>query len=87
MTAVRYLTVEEYAALAGVSHKTIRGMIKCGELPAHRYGRILRIDPEEAHAVTAYQPPDPKVPPEAAAPRLRRRAVRGGFARRARGLD
>ncbi len=83
--STHYVTVSEYADLAGVSQKTIRAMIEGGELPAHRFGRILRIDPEEAHAVTAYQSAEREEP--ATLPRRGRpRAVRGDFTRRARGL-
>ena len=54
----RYLSIAEYAALVGVSHKTIRGMVARGELVAHRFGRVLRIDPDEAHEATRYRPRD-----------------------------
>jgi excisionase family DNA binding protein len=77
----RYLSVADYAALAGVSHKTIRGMIARGELRAHRFGRVLRIDPDEAAEATVYQPADPAD----AGPRAPRpRPVLGDYSRRAR---
>jgi excisionase family DNA binding protein len=39
----RSLSVQEAAARAGVSQKTIRRRIKSGELPALRFGKLYRI--------------------------------------------
>lgn len=38
-----YFTIYEVADLMQLSHKTIRRMIKSGELPAKRYGNRWRI--------------------------------------------
>jgi len=75
------LTIQEYADLAGVSHKTIRGMIDRGELPAHRYGRLWRIDPREAAKATLHQVGNR---PSVMSADSRVRPVRGEFSRRAR---
>jgi excisionase family DNA binding protein len=75
------LTVQEYADLAGVSHKTIRGMIDRGELPAHRYGRLWRIDPREAAKATLHRV---GYRPTVASAGLSVRPVRGEFSRRVR---
>lgn len=86
MSSAHYLSIADYAALVGVSHKTIRGMIERGELPAHRFGRVLRIDLDEARQATAVAPVEAGAP-ATLAPRPRRpRAVGGDFTRRARGL-
>lgn len=86
--SARYLSIAEYADLAGVSHKTIRGMVARGELVAHRFGRVLRIDPEEAAEATVYQPEGQQ---QGGRRRQqhggRPRPVRGDFSRRARGLS
>ncbi len=42
------LSVYEVAALFGVSHKTIRNMIRDGKLPAAKIGQQWRIRPEVA---------------------------------------
>jgi excisionase family DNA binding protein len=42
----RLLTVAETASFFQVSRKTIRRMIEAGDLPAIRFGRSVRIDPE-----------------------------------------
>ena len=79
----RYLSIAEYAALVGVSHKTIRGMVARGELVAHRFGRVLRIDPDEAAEATLYRPRDRRdTTVSLASPRPR--PVRGEFSRRAK---
>jgi excisionase family DNA binding protein len=39
----RSLSVQEAAARANVSEKTIRRKVKSGELPARRFGKLLRI--------------------------------------------
>jgi excisionase family DNA binding protein len=46
----RLLTVEEVAALENVSPKTIRRRIAAGDLRAIRYGRSLRIRPQDLRA-------------------------------------
>lgn len=68
--------------MVGVSHKTVRAMIERGELTAHRFGRVLRIDPGQAAAETLYRPADAgtDAPPR----RPRPRPARGDFSRRAR---
>lgn len=68
--------------MAGVSPKTIRGMIQRGELTAHRFGRVLRIDPEQARGETLYRPAERGT--DAAPRRQRPRPVVGEFSRRAR---
>jgi excisionase family DNA binding protein len=39
----RFLSVAEVAATLGVSGKTVRRMIKRGDLRAHRVGRLVRV--------------------------------------------
>ena len=46
----RLLTVEEVAELENVSPKTVRRRIVAGELRAIRYGRSLRIRPQDLRA-------------------------------------
>ena len=46
----RLLTVEEVAELESVSPKTIRRRIAAGDLRAIRYGRALRIRPQDLRA-------------------------------------
>ena len=46
----RLLTVEEVAALENVSTKTVRRRIAAGDLRAIRYGRSLRIRPQDLRA-------------------------------------
>ena len=42
------LTINDAAALLKVSPKTVRRLIKSGELPVVRIGRLVRIRPEDA---------------------------------------
>jgi excisionase family DNA binding protein len=46
-------TVEEEAAVHGVSPKTVRRWIARGELAVVRYGRIVRIHPSDSRAFIA----------------------------------
>jgi excisionase family DNA binding protein len=38
-----YLTVGEFASLAGISAKTVYAYIKKGQVPAQRFGAAIRI--------------------------------------------
>lgn len=46
----RYLTVAEAAKLLRMGHKSVYAAIERGEIPAVRFGRLLRI-PAEAVAI------------------------------------
>ncbi len=76
-----YLTVQECADLLAVHHKTIRGLIESGELPALRVGRVWRIARGDLGALT-YRPPGSATPGTVARPRPR--PVTGSYSRRAR---
>jgi excisionase family DNA binding protein len=76
-----WVSVAEFAEMAGVSEKVVRSMISRGDLPAHRLGRIFRIDPEEARAATAYAPGGTDAPARRPS---KPRAVNGEFSRLAR---
>ena len=39
--------IDEVAAILKVSGKTVRRMIQRGALPAHRFGRLLRVSPDD----------------------------------------
>jgi excisionase family DNA binding protein len=39
----RWFTVREVAARLNVSERSVRRWVKCGFLPAHRFGRAVRI--------------------------------------------
>lgn len=75
------LTVAQYAARVGVSAKTIYAMVERGEITAHRFGRLIRINSEEADTETLYQPGPGTSRIEAP---LRPRPATGKFSRRAR---
>lgn len=47
-----YYTIYEVAELLGFHHKTIRRMIKSGELPAKKYGKEWRIRKTELEEFT-----------------------------------
>jgi hypothetical protein len=68
--------------MVSVSPKTIRGMIQRGELTAHRFGRVLRIDSEQARGETLYWPAEMRT--DVAPGRQRPGPVVGEFSRRAR---
>ena len=51
-----YLTVAEVAALLGVNHKTVRGEIASGRLPAVQVGRVLRIRRDHIDTRLAVEP-------------------------------
>jgi excisionase family DNA binding protein len=44
----RFLTVQQLAEIWQLSKRTIYRMIDNGELPARKFGRAVRIDPEVA---------------------------------------
>jgi excisionase family DNA binding protein len=50
-TQPAYTTVNEIAARYGVSHMTIRRMIRDGRLPAYKVGRAIRIKTVDAQRV------------------------------------
>ena len=45
-TRREYLTAEEVAAKLGISPETVRRLARTGKLPAQRYGKLWRFDPE-----------------------------------------
>lgn len=48
MTERPYLSIDQVAALRGVSRKTVRAWISAGLLPAARFGpRLIRINPDD----------------------------------------
>lgn len=54
------IDVEAAAALLAVSKWTVYRAIDAGQIPAHRIGRHLRLDPGEILAATATKPPPPE---------------------------
>lgn len=46
-----FATVRELAEIMRVSEMTVYRMIERGEIPAHRFGRLLRINRAEAEKV------------------------------------
>jgi excisionase family DNA binding protein len=47
MLGAPLLTIDDTAVHAKVSPKTVRRWIDCGDLPALRLGKLLRISPED----------------------------------------
>lgn len=45
-----YLSPDEFAAELGCSHDSVLRAIKRGDLPAFRYGRLVRISRDDADA-------------------------------------
>lgn len=39
--------VEDVARILKCSNKTVRRLIERGDLPAHRFGRLLRVSPDD----------------------------------------
>jgi excisionase family DNA binding protein len=58
-SAVRMLTVEQVADLSGLCSKTIRNYIKSGHLPAHYFGRFVRVRETD---LAEWQANAPRVP-------------------------
>ncbi len=50
LSAVRFLTVAEVAALMRVSKMTVYRLVHSGELPAVRVGRSFRVPEDDVHA-------------------------------------
>ncbi|NMW66010.1 helix-turn-helix domain-containing protein [Mobiluncus mulieris] len=67
------IDVEAAAELLAVSKWTVYRAIDTGQIPAHRIGRHLRLDPGEILAATATKPPPPKPPTDPALRDLLRR--------------
>jgi excisionase family DNA binding protein len=76
-----WVSVAEFAATAGVSPKTIRGMVERGELRAYRVGRLVRLDPDEAREDMLMRPGGMDAP---ARRPTTPRPITGEFSRRAR---
>ncbi|OUV71782.1 MAG: hypothetical protein CBC83_07535, partial [Flavobacteriales bacterium TMED123] len=51
-TPTDFLTVDQVAALLGVSAKTIRRWVKIGDLAHHRFGRQVRISLADLRSFT-----------------------------------
>jgi excisionase family DNA binding protein len=51
--APHFLTVKEAAAYLRLCDKQVRRLIARGELPAHRFGRALRIGKDDIEAYVA----------------------------------
>jgi excisionase family DNA binding protein len=49
-TVERLLTVAEAADIVGACPKWVRSQIAQGNLKAHRFGRLVRISPEDLEA-------------------------------------
>jgi excisionase family DNA binding protein len=49
-TARQYLSIEEVADLLGVNYQLIYRLVRAGELPAARLGRVYRIDRRDLEA-------------------------------------
>ena len=45
-----FLTIDKVAQVLGVSTRTVRRWIKSGQLVAHRFPRLVRIDPADFDA-------------------------------------
>ncbi len=52
-----FYTIYEVAEMMNFHHNTIRKMIKSGELPAKKYGRVWRIRKED---LTQFTDPNPE---------------------------
>lgn len=46
----KLLTLEEAAEVLGVDYKTVYRLVRAGELPAGKVGRVYRIAPGDLHA-------------------------------------
>lgn len=53
-TARQYLSIEEVADLLGVNYQLIYRLVRAGELPAARLGRVYRIDRRDLEAYLAH---------------------------------
>ena len=62
--APRYLTLAQASFHAGLSTRTIRRAIAAGKIPAHRIGRLIRIDADDFCDWVEGSPVPPIVPPE-----------------------
>jgi excisionase family DNA binding protein len=47
------LSIREVVATLGVCDRTVRRLIKCGDLPSHRVGRSVRISTADLRAYVA----------------------------------
>ena len=55
-TRKTYESLSEAAARTGMSIKTLRRRIACGELTAYRSGRLIRLDPNDVDRLLARIP-------------------------------
>lgn len=46
----KLLTLEEAAEVLGVDYKTVYRLVRAGELPAGKVGRVYRVAPDDLHA-------------------------------------
>lgn len=53
LVLVRWYSTEEAAAALGVTARTVYGIINRGELKAHRFGRVIRINEDDLAACLA----------------------------------
>ncbi len=50
VTEINWLSTQEAAKVLGVTPRTLYRFIDQGELPAYRFGRVIRLKQDEVHA-------------------------------------
>jgi len=76
-----YISIAECAALLGVNPKTVRRLVRAGQLPALQVGGVLRVNRDDLSELS-YSPA--KVDERTARPPRRPREPKGEFTRRVR---
>ncbi len=49
----RFLTIAHVAQIVGVSTRTVRRWVKCGDLVTHRFGGLVRVAESDLNAFIA----------------------------------